>query len=250
MKAVVGPPSFFDERVSLSATPLISVRNLTKRYGGVVALADMNLEVERGTIHAVVGENGAGKSTLMKVLAGSVRPDSGDILIEGAAASIDSPAAARKQGIGIVYQELSLFPERSVLANLFVNREPTRRGLISLRAMEDESRAMLDRLGLRCRRARAAEAAQHRRAATGRALPRAAGRAAAADPRRAQFGAQPARDGTAVRGAAGPALARHHHALRLAPAGGSLFDQRPRHRDPQRPRRAWRGRPPSSPFPK
>ena len=56
----------------MSATPLISVRNLTKRYGGVVALADMNLEVERGTIHAVVGENGAGKSTLMKVLAGSV----------------------------------------------------------------------------------------------------------------------------------------------------------------------------------
>ena len=54
----------------MSAPPLISVRNLTKRYGGVVALADMNLEVERGTIHAVVGENGAGKSTLMKVLAG------------------------------------------------------------------------------------------------------------------------------------------------------------------------------------
>jgi ribose transport system ATP-binding protein len=138
----------FLTRGSLSATPLISVRNLTKRYGGVVALADMNLEVERGTIHAVVGENGAGKSTLMKVLAGSVRPDGGDILIEGAPASIDTPAAARRQGIGIVYQELSLFPERSVLANLFVNREPTRRGLISLSAMEDQSRAMLDRLGL------------------------------------------------------------------------------------------------------
>ena len=132
----------------MSAPPLISVRHLTKRYGGVVALADMNLEVERGTIHAVVGENGAGKSTLMKVLAGSVRPDSGDTLIEDAPASIDTPAAARKQGIGIVYQELSLFPERSVLANLFVNREPTRRGLISLRTMEDESREMLDRLGL------------------------------------------------------------------------------------------------------
>ena len=128
--------------------PLISVQHLTKRYGGVVALADMNLEVEPGTIHAVVGENGAGKSTLMKVLAGSVVPDEGDIFIDGAAATIGSPAAARKQGIGIVYQELSLFPERSVLANLFVNREPTRHGLISLRAMEDESRAMLDRLGL------------------------------------------------------------------------------------------------------
>jgi ribose transport system ATP-binding protein len=132
----------------VSASPLISVEHLTKRYGGVVALADMNLEVERGTIHAVVGENGAGKSTLMKVLAGSVRPDSGEISIEGTSASIDTPGAARRQGIGIVYQELSLFPERSVLANLFVNREPTRHGLVSLRAMEDESRDMLDRLGL------------------------------------------------------------------------------------------------------
>jgi len=132
----------------VSASPLISVEHLTKRYGGVVALADMNLEVERGTIHAVVGENGAGKSTLMKVLAGSVRPDSGEIRIEGTSASIDTPGAARRQGIGIVYQELSLFPERSVLANLFVNREPMRHGLVSLRAMEDESRDMLDRLGL------------------------------------------------------------------------------------------------------
>jgi ribose transport system ATP-binding protein len=127
---------------------LISVRHLSKRYGGVVALADMNLEVEPGTIHAVVGENGAGKSTLMKALAGAVRPDGGEILIDGKPALIDTPAAARAQGIGIVYQELSLFPERSVLANLFVNREPTRRGLISLRRMEDDSRAMLERLGL------------------------------------------------------------------------------------------------------
>ena len=132
----------------MPATPLISVRQLTKRYGGVVALADMNLEVEAGTIHAVVGENGAGKSTLMKALAGSVRPDGGEILIDGQPVVLDTPAAARAQGIGIVYQELSLFPERSVLANLFVNREPTRNGLISLRRMEDESREMLTRLGL------------------------------------------------------------------------------------------------------
>ena len=133
----------------MSATPLISVRNLTKRYGGVVALADMNLEVERGTIHAVVGENGAGKSTLMKVLAGSVRPDSGDILIEGAAGhrSTRRPPRAGKASASSTRSSAS-FPERSVLANLFVNREPTRRGLISLRAMEDDSRAMLDRLGL------------------------------------------------------------------------------------------------------
>jgi ribose transport system ATP-binding protein len=128
--------------------PLVAVQDLTKRYGGVVALANMNIAVRPGTIHAVVGENGAGKSTLMKVLAGVVRPDSGTIFLDGEAVTIESPGAARKRGIGIVYQELSLFPQRSVLANLFVNREPLRRGFVSTRAMEEASRDMLARLGL------------------------------------------------------------------------------------------------------
>ncbi len=132
----------------VASTPLIRVQHLTKRYGGVIALADMSLSVAPGTIHAVVGENGAGKSTLMKVLAGAVRPDSGAIMLDGNPISIDGPAAARALGIGIVYQELSLFPERSVLANLFVNREPTRKGLISLTEMENQSQAMLAELGL------------------------------------------------------------------------------------------------------
>ena len=128
--------------------PLIDVRHLVKHYGGVVAMADMNLVVQPGQIHAVVGENGAGKSTLMKVLAGAVRPDSGEIVLDGKPINIDSPNVARSHGIGIVYQELSLFPERSVLANLFVNREPTSHGLISLTAMEEQSRPLLDQLGL------------------------------------------------------------------------------------------------------
>src|SRR5271165_7548899 len=100
-------------------TPIVSVRDLRKRYGGVIALDGLSLEVTRGTVHAIIGENGAGKSTLMKVLAGAVRPDSGQILLEGQEVTIDSPNAARRRGIGIVYQELSLFPQRSVLANLF-----------------------------------------------------------------------------------------------------------------------------------
>jgi ribose transport system ATP-binding protein len=129
-------------------TPVVSVRHLAKRYGGVVAIADMSLDVAPGTIHAVVGENGAGKSTLMKALAGVVRPDSGAILIDGKEAVLDTPTAARRLGIGIVYQELSLFPQRSVLANLFVNREPVRRGFVSTRLMEERSRDLLDQLGL------------------------------------------------------------------------------------------------------
>ncbi len=132
----------------MADTALIEVRALAKRYGGVVALENMNLLVQAGTIHAVVGENGAGKSTLMKVLAGAVKPDGGSILLDGQQIVIDSPNAARKRGIGIVYQELSLFPQRSVLANLFVNREPTRRGWVSVSAMEAQSRALLDQLGL------------------------------------------------------------------------------------------------------
>jgi ribose transport system ATP-binding protein len=131
-----------------SDRPLISVHDLVKRYGGVVALDGMNLEVRPGTIHAVVGENGAGKSTLMKVLAGVVRPDAGRITLDGQELAIDSPKTARKLGIGIVYQELSLFPQRSVLANLFVNREPVRHGLVSVAAMAAESRELLRQLGL------------------------------------------------------------------------------------------------------
>jgi len=129
--------------------PLVSVRDLRKHYGGVTALDGLNLEVAPGLIHAVVGENGAGKSTLMKALAGAVKPDSGQIWLEGREVALDSPAAARRRGVGIVYQELSLFPQRSVLANLFVNREPRRYGLVSTEAMREQSRDMLARLGLR-----------------------------------------------------------------------------------------------------
>jgi ribose transport system ATP-binding protein len=127
---------------------IVSVNALIKRYGGVVALDGMSLEVERGTIHAVVGENGAGKSTLMKILAGVVRQDSGTIVFNGQPISLDVPSAARDHGIGIVYQELSLFPQRSVLANLFVNREPRRYGLISRRLMVERSRRILEQMGL------------------------------------------------------------------------------------------------------
>ena len=134
--------------MSNSPVPLVRVRDLVKRYGGVVALDRMNIEVERGTVHAVVGENGAGKSTLMKVLAGVVRPDGGSIAFDGQEVTLESPGAARRRGIGIVYQELSLFPQRSVLANLFVNREPLRHGLVSRRAMEEQSRDLLAQLGL------------------------------------------------------------------------------------------------------
>jgi len=124
----------------------IRIDRLRKAYGGVVAVAGMDLDVASASIHAVVGENGAGKSTLMKALAGAIRPDSGTIALDGEVADLSSARAARGHGIGIVYQELSIFPDRPVLANLFVNCEPTRFGLVAKREMERRARPVLARL--------------------------------------------------------------------------------------------------------
>jgi ABC-type sugar transport system ATPase subunit len=131
-----------------ASPPAVAIEGLSKRFGGVQALERMALAVEPGTVHAVVGENGAGKSTLMKILAGAVRADAGTITLAGAEVHISSPKAAAERGIGIVYQELSLFPHRSVLANLFVTREPTRFGAVSRRTMRRRARGVLERIGL------------------------------------------------------------------------------------------------------
>jgi ribose transport system ATP-binding protein len=128
--------------------PKVSISGLTKRYGGVQALDDVGFDAMPGSIHAVVGENGAGKSTLMKILAGAVRPDSGTVLLDGEPFEATTPHTAHERGVGIVYQELSLFPDRSVLANLFPDREATRFGLISLSTMERRARPMLREIGL------------------------------------------------------------------------------------------------------
>jgi len=127
---------------------LVSVKELYKRYGGVVALDHLNLEVHPGTIHAIVGENGAGKSTLMKILAGAVQPDSGTLLFDEKEIHINNPQTAIGLGIGMFYQELSVFPHRSVLANLFPNREPTRYGLVSKPQMRAQSAEIMHKLGL------------------------------------------------------------------------------------------------------
>ena len=132
----------------MADTPLLSVRGLRKRYGGVLAVDNMNLVVSRGDVHAVVGENGAGKSTLMKALAGVVRPDAGEIEFDGVPIVISSPVVARQHGVGIVYQELSLFPQRSVLANLFVNREPLRKA--SSRSARWRNAAPISWIGSAC----------------------------------------------------------------------------------------------------
>ena len=132
-----------------ASPPAIAVADLRKAYGGIQALAGVDLAIEAGTVHAVVGENGAGKSTLMKILAGAIAPDGGEVRIGGEPVRLSSPADARRLGVGIVYQELSLFPERSILANLFPDGQPTRRGLVDEGAMRRQAAPVLARLGLR-----------------------------------------------------------------------------------------------------
>jgi ABC-type sugar transport system ATPase subunit len=128
---------------------MIEAAGVSKRYGGVVALQPTDFAVRPGTVHALLGENGAGKSTLVKILTGSVRPDTGRLLIGGSPVAFASTAEAARGGVAVVSQELSLFPELSVLANLFAMREPRRHGLLDRRAMTARAAPVLAELGLR-----------------------------------------------------------------------------------------------------
>lgn len=99
---------------------IISLRNITKIFPGVVALDDMSFDVRRGEVHGLIGENGAGKSTLIKVLTGVNQPEKGEVLIDGTKALLTNPAIAKEAGIGCVYQELNIVPELSITDNLFL----------------------------------------------------------------------------------------------------------------------------------
>ena len=130
--------------------PIIVLDHIEKRYGGIHALRDVSLSVRKGEIHALVGENGAGKSTLIKVLTGAVQRDGGDILLDGQACALESPVQARAMGISTIYQEVNLFPQLSVMQNLFFGHEPIRGKLGFLRVREIRAMAaeLLHKFGL------------------------------------------------------------------------------------------------------
>jgi D-xylose transport system ATP-binding protein len=111
--------------MTAAAGPLLEVEGATKRFGAVAALSDVSLRVERGEIVALVGDNGAGKSTLIKCVSGAHRLDRGRVRIDGEPLVLRSPMHARQHGIETVYQDLSLFDNLSVVANLFAGRELT-----------------------------------------------------------------------------------------------------------------------------
>ena len=128
--------------------PVLEMRGITKRFPGVVALDEVSFDCRQGEVHALVGENGAGKSTLMNVLGGAIRPDSGEIRLDGAHASFRHPLAARRAGIGVIHQELSLIPDRTVAQNVFLGREITRHGVLDGAAMRRATAQLIERLGL------------------------------------------------------------------------------------------------------
>jgi ABC-type sugar transport system ATPase subunit len=128
---------------------LLSIGNLCKAYGGVLALKDASLEPRAGETLALMGENGAGKSTLIKILAGAVAPDDGDVRVDGAAASLRSPEEAHQRGLRFIHQELNVVCGLSVAENVFLGRVyPRRFGLVDWRALNARARAALAALGV------------------------------------------------------------------------------------------------------
>jgi len=121
---------------------VIGVRDLSVRFGSVTALRGVDVSVRPGTIHALAGENGSGKSTLLKVLGGAQAPSAGSIVLDGSPVSFASPVAAAAAGVGLIFQELSLFPHLSGTSNIAIGREPRRLGLLQAARMRREAEAL------------------------------------------------------------------------------------------------------------
>jgi ABC-type sugar transport system ATPase subunit len=128
--------------------PLLEMRGIGKSFPGVRALSDVSLRLSSGEVLVLVGENGAGKSTLMKILAGALLADEGEIFIDGGRVRIDTPYEAQRLGIGMIYQEFTLVPQLTVPANVSLGSEATRAGLIDASAVRARARRVLDELGL------------------------------------------------------------------------------------------------------
>ncbi len=108
--------------------PVIAVRGITKHFGSIQALRGVDLEVRKGEVVGLVGDNGAGKSTLVNILSGALQPNAGTIMVDGKTVTLGSSLEARRLGIETVYQDLSLAPDLSVWANIFLGREQTVKG--------------------------------------------------------------------------------------------------------------------------
>ncbi len=137
-----------------SDTAVLRGHKLTKRFGRVTALDHCDFDLMPGEVLGIIGDNGAGKSTLIKALSGALKPDSGEIYLDGQPVNFNSPQDARAAGIETVYQNLALSPALSISDNLFLGREIRKSGVMGFlrmldhKAMEQQARKMLSELGL------------------------------------------------------------------------------------------------------
>ena len=127
---------------------VLRVEHISKRFGAVTALIDINMHLARGEVLGLIGDNGAGKSTLLKILCGFQAPDAGRILLDGQEVALKSVDHARSLGIDAVYQDLALIDQLTVYHNMFLNREQVRWPLLSNRAMRKLARERLDNMGI------------------------------------------------------------------------------------------------------
>ncbi|MGV8981342.1 sugar ABC transporter ATP-binding protein [Clostridium sp.] len=129
---------------------VLDMRGICKTFPGVIALSDVDFQLKKGEIHTLMGENGAGKSTLIKVLTGVYQIDDGKIILNGSEIRIASTGAAQKHGISTVYQEVNLCPNLSVAENIYIGREPMKRGSIDWDTINKNAKKLLeDRLNLK-----------------------------------------------------------------------------------------------------
>src|SRR5690242_2844219 len=134
--------------------PILQVKELYKRFGGLVAVDHVSLDIYPGEVIGLLGDNGAGKSTLIKMISGVYKPDGGQILLNGKAVSFATPLEARRRGIETIYQDLALCENLDASANIFLGREKMRRQLGIFRALDRsymlrESRQVLNQLDIR-----------------------------------------------------------------------------------------------------
>src|SRR5690348_13728886 len=127
---------------------LVTMKGIAKSFPGVVALDGIDFSLERGEIHALMGENGAGKSKLIKILTGVEHPDQGTIELDGKLVHVRSPHHSQELGISTVYQEINLCTNISVAENIMLGREPRRFGSINWKKMNDLASQAIARLGI------------------------------------------------------------------------------------------------------
>ena len=134
--------------VPTADVPVLTARGMTKSFLGNTVLQDVDVVLQAGEVHGLVGENGAGKSTLMKLLAGVYQPDSGTIELDGSEVSFGHPVQAQHAGVSTVFQEFNLLPERTIAENVYLGREPRRFGFVQIGRMHRDTDELLQGLGV------------------------------------------------------------------------------------------------------